>query len=878
MPLPRIAAEQHRSALKIVLIYSAFAAAWILFSDTAVEQFVSDRAEMTRISMFKGWAFVAVTALLLYVLVVRATQRTNAVMEDRLHTLRLLEAITDSSEDAIFAKDLEGRYLTFNPAACAFVGKQASEVIGHDDREIFPVPQAEMLMAADRRTRAERRVISQEEVLETATGTRTFLATKGPLVDASGNCFGSYGISRDITERKASEETIQRLFDDLTTTLSAIPDLLFDVDLEGRYHAVWAQNPHLLAQQKEALLGHTVAERLPPDAAASILAALAEANQTGTSFGHTLSLSLARGTRHFELSVSKKPLSPQATPRFIVLSRDITERKDAEAGLLHHQETLEEQIALRTRELTEANQRLAKHSAEIADLYDHAPCGYHSLDANGNYLSVNQTELNWLGYSREELLGRPARSLLTPRSQEIFEQSFPRLLTEGHVGGIELEFLCKDGRSLPVLIDANTECDATGRMLHTRSTMIDNRERKAREAEIALMQAELARRAEVAEAATVAKSSFLANMSHEIRTPMNGILGMVHRLRREGVNPQQAAHLNKIDISGRHLLSVINDILDLSKIEAGKLVFEERDFALGDVLDAARDVISDAAAAKGLTLEVNAPSLPTSLHGDSTRLSQALLNYLSNALKFTERGGIALSCRILEESAVDYLLRFEVSDTGIGVAPAQVERLFNAFEQADKSTTRKYGGTGLGLAITRHIARLMGGDAGVRSSANEGSTFWFTARLRKSHQVRTTDNGTPTTSAEYRLRQRHGGKRVLLAEDDPINQEIAAELLRDAGLEPDVAGDGYIALAQASATHYDLVLLDMQMPRMDGMDAARAIRQLPAYRTTPLLAMTANAFAEDRAKCLAAGMNDFISKPVDPEVLFGILLKWLDGV
>ncbi|CAD5374901.1 putative Histidine kinase [Rubrivivax sp. A210] len=661
----------------------------------------------------------------------------------------------------------------------------------------------------------------------------------------------------------------------LKSLIRTIPDLVWLKSTQGAYLACNAEFERFLGRREADLVGKSDLDLLDSETAESFRAHDRLALAAGRPTVNEEWITYASDGRRALLKTTKAPLhAPDgALTGVLGVGHDITEQRRTEDALREHEDqlslanaALEQRVIDRTAELQSVNRQLI--DTQIA--MEGVGIGITWVDfESGRFIWANRYAAEVLGYARDEMLGMTVSDIDPHFPPEAYAAAKPSFVTEGH-RRFETGHRTRDGRMIPV--EMTVYYDHRDLSVKPRLIAFSSSIAARKEAERALLEAKAA-----AEAASRAKSAFLANMSHEIRTPLNALLGLSHLLRNDPLSPTQTARLDKMVGAGRHLLSIISDILDLSKVEAGRLQIETANFHLSAVLDNVASLVSDAAAAKGLALEVDPDGVPLWLCGDATRLRQALLNFAGNAVKFTDRGRVALRALLVADRGDDLVVRFEVQDSGPGLSEAQCARLFQPFEQVDGSAARRHGGTGLGLALNKGLIELMQGSIGVDSVVGQGSTFWFEVPLRRGHGP-VPEAAVPELplTADERLRLRHTGARVLLAEDNAINIEVVQELMHAVGLDVVVADNGRAAVEAAENAAFDLMLMDMQMPEMDGIEATRRIRLMAHQAATPILALTANAVTESRQACLDVGMDAVLTKPVDPVLLYESLLHWLD--
>ncbi len=781
-----------------------------------------------------------------------------------------LAAIVENCEDSIISCTPEGIIVTFNRGAEACLGFSAQEAIGKHLSMLVPPDRLVTLDHLMRAVRIGQKFSFYQGQCQRKDGCRIHTSvTAFPLLDPDGEVVATSYILRDVTERRIAEQALRDSREFAQSTIDALSSHICVLDETGTIIAVnQAWKDFALENSRSGAgdsavkfhrekfgvgsnylgvcdnaIGHEAAEAR--EFAAGIRAVLrgeiARYSQDSSCHSESQQRWFMGGVTRFLVNQS---------PRMVVEHINISERRQAEE-------------AVRSSE------------ARLRGITDSAHDAILMMDPRGCISFWNPAAESILGYRREEAVGRDLHDLLMPQQYlEAHGVAFREFQKtgKGNALGKTVELLARHKSGREITIDLSLSAMCVQGEWHAIAVVRDISERKR--AEQILIKAR-----EGADAANVAKSRFLANMSHEIRTPMNGVIGMIQLLLETNLTTEQQGFANVARSSGRVLLALIDQVLDLSKIEAGKLELENVSFELKQIIDGAVEPLRVQAGAKGLDISTSvSPSVPPLLRGDSHRLRQVLTNLIANAVKFTPKGRVELAVAVVAQENARATIRFRVADTGIGIPEGKLATLFSPFTQADESTTRKYGGTGLGLAICKQLVELMGGQIGFESREGEGATFWFTVPLEVVHGLDNTklnDGSTrplfPKRSAPSVISKREA--RILVAEDNVTNRIVVLAQLKKLGYQADAVANGAEAVKALEQRPYSLILMDCEMPVMDGYEATGYIRKMQNSQV-PIIALTANAMSDDRERCFKEGMNDFLSKPVDLERLADVLAQW----
>jgi PAS domain S-box-containing protein len=800
------------------------------------------------------------------------TQRQRA--EEALHaSSERYRLIVQTAAEGIWMTDAQDRTTFVNPTMARMLGYEIEEMLDQP-MSTFMDEEGQALLRRHQRRRPSGQAEQGDVRFFRKDQSAMWGLLSSTLINADDGAYaGTLAMITDINDRRLADLALRNSSRRMASVFNAVTNGLVVLNGDG------------LILESNAAAGRMLGPAAHPGA--GLWPGVHEDGQPFARNEHPVYLALisgqsvrdvVMGVRQADgnqswLSVNAEPMRDElgATPMAVASLTDISYRKRSEDALRQGEQRLQEIIKM-------------------------MPTGLFIKSPEGRFLLMNPACEAQLGYRFVELNGGDDSPFHSPdelaatraRDREAFDGGVmldyeevvwsPTLREQRHLRSFKNPVFDEQGRPAYLICMSIDITDSKRAEQALRELNEHLEERVAQRTE------QLDQAKQVAEEASLAKGQFLANMSHEIRTPMNGVIGMAYLALKTDLDPRQRDYLEKIRFAGEHLLGIIDDILDISKIEAGKLEIEQVDFALDHVMQTLTTVVAPKAAGKGLNLVFELdPNLPPVLRGDPLRLGQVLINYANNAIKFSQHGNIIVKVVYVVGGSDNCLVRFEVRDHGIGLSEEEMGKLFQSFQQADTSTTREYGGTGLGLAICKQLAQLMGGEVGVRSAPNEGSTFWFTAQLGVSTRAvpelisRVSDAAAELVAsartAAVMSTLKHA--RILLVEDNTFNQQIALEMLEEAGSSVCLANNGAEALELLRQASFDCVLMDVQMPLMDGLEATRRIRADPALADLRVLAMTATATSEDRVRCLDAGMDDFISKPIQPALMFQTIANWL---
>ena len=772
-------------------------------------------------------------------------------------------AILDGITEGYYEVDLAGNFIFFNSAMCRMLNHPPSKMVGMNFRSYLSEGDASKVHEVFRRVfRTGEPEKGFDYELIRRDGSFIPIAVSVSLIrDQAGRPAGFRGLARDISARKRAEEALLKSEQKFRLIVENIRDIYFRCDLEGT----------LVMVSRSALskLGYDSFDEIIGRPVLSLYMDPSQREQ------YLRTLRVQGYVDDFWIRIKKKdgtPVDGSVSSSFCYdehgnpvgmegIIRDITERMRMEEKLRRSEE------------------RYRLMADNIRDLI-------WTMDLRMNLVYVSPSMETMYGYTPEETKGFRFEKLLTPDSVQKVLALYgviKSLMAKGILSGkgfsetLVLEHVRKDGTTFWGETQVSITVDGDGRIVGLQAVTRDITERKRAEA--------LAKDKKAAEIANRAKSEFLARMSHEIRTPLNGIIGMTELCLERDPDETLQGLLQTIYGEARSLSGLVNDILDLAKIEAGKMVLEKAPFDLAELVRNVAEGFAPRAAQKRLHFETYvAPDIPAKLVGDPVRLRQVLVNLIGNAFKFTSEGGVSLSGELVRDAGGTVAVQFSVSDTGIGIPPDRQQRIFEAFEQADGSTTRQYGGTGLGIAIAKEIVGMMGGEIGVVSEPGEGSTFWFTAELQKGAEREAAsgqEGGDRSASPVAGTRATRQGRQILLVDDYAVNLEVARRHLEAGGHAVALARNGREAIDAFRSGGYEIIFMDIQMPVMDGIEATRSIRALENGRGTaariPIVALTAHAVREYIDACLQAGMDDYLIKPVFRQDLLDKVSRWTDG-